>query len=421
MGALFVLACLAGEAGQPLRLDSFDAGLPRDGQWRHGFAVADMNGDGHPDIAHGPPRKGGALPVVFLGDGAGSWRPWREAVFPLLAYVYGDAAAADFDGDGHADIALAMHATGLVMLRGDGKGRFERVDTGLPYDGATFTSRAIAAVDWNRDGRPDLVALGEGPMGLRPDPRNDSRGIRIFFNGPAPWRQAAVSDSTLFGDAVAVGDFNDDGWPDAVSASNTMGMAAVIAMNDTQDGWLPTALPGLPARAIVTAAAAADVDGDGRDEAIAAWTAWDDGAQRHGISLFRLVDEGWEERNIAEHAAAPFSALAAGDIDGDGFADLAAGDAEGRLHIWRGTGAGLAYCTLDEAAAGVGRCYTIELADMDRDGADEIAAGFARESGGAFRQTGAAESSSTTGSLRVWKAVRDTPANAPSPQGEPAS
>src|SRR4029079_12039985 len=36
----------------------FEDGLPTEGQWRNGFAVADINGDGFLDIVHAPPRKG---------------------------------------------------------------------------------------------------------------------------------------------------------------------------------------------------------------------------------------------------------------------------------------------------------------------------------------------------------------------------
>lgn len=60
----------------------FGSGLPTRGQWRQGFAIADMNGDGSPDIVHGPPRKRPGTPYVFLGDGAGHWRVWADAKFP---------------------------------------------------------------------------------------------------------------------------------------------------------------------------------------------------------------------------------------------------------------------------------------------------------------------------------------------------
>jgi len=43
--------------GDRLGFEEFDRGLPRQGQWRNGFDVADMNGDGHLDIVFGPSRK----------------------------------------------------------------------------------------------------------------------------------------------------------------------------------------------------------------------------------------------------------------------------------------------------------------------------------------------------------------------------
>lgn len=64
----------------------FDRGLPRSGQWRDGFAVADINDDGHMDIVFGPARKSFGGPAIFLGDSKGNWSRWSAATFPPLAY-----------------------------------------------------------------------------------------------------------------------------------------------------------------------------------------------------------------------------------------------------------------------------------------------------------------------------------------------
>src|ERR1700733_13483566 len=73
-----------------LRFVPFGDGLPTAGEWRGGFRVGDLNGERYPGIVHGAARKKPGPPVIFLGDGKGSWKRWNAAHFPSLPYDYGD-------------------------------------------------------------------------------------------------------------------------------------------------------------------------------------------------------------------------------------------------------------------------------------------------------------------------------------------
>ncbi len=93
-----------------LQLGPFGAGLPEQGLWRNGFDLADIDGDGQIDFVHGPTRRGGDQPRIFLGDGHGTWRPYRVSVPPGLL-DYGDVKVADFNGDGKADLAAGKSSS----------------------------------------------------------------------------------------------------------------------------------------------------------------------------------------------------------------------------------------------------------------------------------------------------------------------
>lgn len=408
-----------------LRFVPAGQGLPETGQWRNGFEVADMNEDGHLDIVHGTPRKSFNPPVIFLGDSEGSWTPWADASFPALPFDYGDVTVADFNGDGHLDVATASHLRGVLAMVGDGKGNFRLWSEGIEFDrkGEAFSSRALEAADWNGDGRPDLLVLGEGPrLQIRKDKAKASRGYQglvVYLNqGDGTWvrRDQGTDRYQVFGDDLALGDFNRDGRPDVVTASNLQNKRSVVMINQGDGSWEATIPDGLRPQAYLRALAVADYDGDGRDDLAVTYMSYELSTWHTGIDVFlsREGDRPWERRPVvAVEGREGVFALDAGDLDGDGHADLVGLTGDGAAWVFLGDGTG-GFAREQSADLppdhGACRGYHVRLVDFDRDGRDEVIAAYAGEATLENMLTAMPlPKCSHAGALRAWDALAGPP------------
>lgn len=375
-------------ATQHFAASAIDTGLPASGQWRDGFGLADMNGDGRLDLLSGPARKGRMQPVIFLGDGQGRFQEWAEAHFPPLPYDYGDIKAADFNGDGRLDIALSAHLRGLAVLINEGDGHYAPWNRGLilrvPAESVlepVFTSRALAVADWNRDGKPDLLALNEGPSRLGGGGVTAAFGL--WFNRDGLWdlaRPEQVLNS--FGDAIAAGDIDGDGNPDALIGTNAAGNRLLLQMGDG-NLYRSRELRSVPLDAAVTAVALHDFDGDGSDEAVTAARAVENTQFCILLQVVHAAGSG-KERPLALWSTVSrdsISALAIGDIDRDGRDDLVAVREDGEILTFAGTRRGFSRdlnLAPPEAMRGC-KAFDAQLADIDADGNLELIVAYAGE------------------------------------------
>lgn len=115
-------------------------------------AVADVNGDRKPDLAvtHAERRE----LTVLLGDGKGGFTEVTGSPFDL-GHAAWHVAVADLNGDGKPDVAAAA-GDGVRVLLGDGRGGFKPAQRSPVARGKGVWQLAVD--DVNRDGKPDLAA-----------------------------------------------------------------------------------------------------------------------------------------------------------------------------------------------------------------------------------------------------------------------
>ncbi|HSP99975.1 MAG TPA: VCBS repeat-containing protein [Candidatus Dormibacteraeota bacterium] len=159
--------------------------------------VADLSGDGRPDLVVADRSAGTA--VVLLGSSDGRF-------LNTGAYMVGAGPetilAGDVDGDGAADVlAFGRLGGGATWLHGRGDGSFDGVPCTLASFGALT---ALVSEDFDGDEHPDLAAISE-----------DSGQLGIFIGiGDGRFRALPPIDVGRRPRGLAVGDFNQDDKPD---------------------------------------------------------------------------------------------------------------------------------------------------------------------------------------------------------------
>ena len=191
-------------------------------------AVGDFNGDGNLDIVTANERANNV--TVLLGNGAGGFTAAPGSPFTVGTSPY-SVVVADFNGDGHPDIATANYTThNVTVLLGNGAGAFA-ADPGSPFAvGTSPTSLTVS--DFNGDGSPDLAVANYGSYSVTVLLGSHSGGFTVASTTPVAEPYSVVA-----------GDFNGDGIPD-LATGDFAGIAVTVLLGNGSGGF--TEAPGSP-------------------------------------------------------------------------------------------------------------------------------------------------------------------------------
>ncbi|MCP4249089.1 MAG: hypothetical protein GY778_18750, partial [bacterium] len=313
-------------------------------------ASADFDGNGHPDVAV---AVGSTSQIAgFSNDAAGGFNG------PDL-YLVGQrprgVVAVDVDRDGYPDLAVANRddATVSMLQNTNGTGFQTPVDYGVQG-----SPQQLAAGDLNGDTYPDLVVPNEAADTVSVLINNGLDGQNLWL-GYAPAVHVAVGQIPV---AVAIGDWSGDGAADAVVANQISNTVSLLA--NTGTGQLvnigSVSVGGAPNSIVLP-----DLDLDGRlDMAVAC-------ADSDDVRVLRNAGSGIFYSVANPSAGDQPKSLAAWDYDRDGDEDLAIAAAQDARVVVLTNNGDLTFTWQSDVAAGL-HPISITVADFNGDTRDDL-------------------------------------------------
>ena len=395
---------------------------------RLGWSVSlagDVDGDGYGDVIVGAPlfdngEKDEGRAFLYRGSATGlaASPAWTAEGDQVAANFGGSVAiAGDVNADGYADVIVGADAydNGQVdegrawVYHGSAAGPSATADWIAESDqaGAAFGYDVQTAGDVNADGYADVIVGASLYDGGQTD---EGRALLYFGSASglstvADWSSESNVAGAQYGHAVSTaGDVDGDGYADVLvgahlyaagetdegraylyrgGASGPSATADWSLEGDQVDAWFGDSV-----------STAGDVNGDGYADVIIGARRWDNVEINegrafvfHGSAAGLAAIADWSAEADQNGARFGVSVATAGDVDGDGYADVIIGSYlenngetdEGRAYVYHGGAAGLsamAGWTADSQSFDSQLGFSVSTAgDVNGDGYDDVIVG----------------------------------------------
>jgi len=389
------------------------------------IVAADVNGDGKPDLV-GVTINNGVF--IFLGNGDGSFQTPANYGYGRTSGCCTAVAVGDVNGDGKPDLAFPVN-DGMSILLNNGNGTFGAATYYASGIAGSSPGGGIAIGDVNGDKKPDVVITDEnfgvivylnqgsgtftvkGTVGNIPiggtdnvvlaDINNDKKldivipdgfgdvftfygkGKGTFTAGPSYPLQVQNNGGNY---VVAVGDFNGDGTLDVLDTNGIDTNTVSLGRGDgtLQTSQLYASVGNLSAYNY--AIATADFNGDGFPDVAVVGNVNGDIGISLGSSHGALGSISLVVASTCANNAVTW--IAAGDVNGDGKADLVAtlqdasfpGCQNNTVAVLQGLGTGKFKKATYYATGSTTQEQTVYLVDVNGDGKLDIVTGNADSS-----------------------------------------
>jgi Bacterial Ig-like domain (group 3)/FG-GAP-like repeat len=267
------------------------------GVYNYSPILADMNGDGIPDIATTTASATGDAfgARIFAGNGDGSF---REINSFAVSSVWGTLLAArDLNGDSKIDLVFD-NANGFIVCLGDGTGNF---GTLTAYTVPRWGSAGAAVGDFDGDGLLDIL----GGVNY-----SDPMIYMLRGFGDGQLEGARALDTVAVPVTIASSDLNHDGFIDIIGSTSN----GTLTLMGKGDGGFTATLDGV---ALGDQIFVADMDGDGIKDALYVPSGG------YSVGLRRGRNDGTFGDPETGSSQSGSTAAGLGDLNGDGKPDLA--------------------------------------------------------------------------------------------------